>query len=167
MPIPFLHDPVYKAITTICELKGSASYAEIASVSGIKKQKALDIIIRNKHLLRLDKVGKVKGFISHEQNVIRIVDGLFTMGKVYKTALINYGADSEVLVHKMHYEAVKDLSVKYICGGIGDCYTIDCILLTEGIKKALEKRGFKYFDEVVKEKIDKGENQVWTDWCNP
>lgn len=160
-------DPVYKAIMTICEVKGSASYSEIASVAGIKKQKALDFVIRNKHLLKLNKAGKVWGFISHEQNVRRIVEGLFTMGQVFKTVGINYGADSAINVHDFYYDKIKDLSQKYFCGGIGDSYPIDRVLLSDGMKKVLEERGFKSFEELVKEKIDKGENQVWTDWTVP
>jgi hypothetical protein len=163
-----LHDPVYKAIVSICELKGSASYAEIATISGIKKQKALDYILRNKHLLRLNKTGKILGFISHEQNVRRVVEGLFSFGKVYKTHEINYGADRAISVRENHFnDKLKSLVQPYYCGGIGDSYKIECILLTDANKKVMEEIGFRDFDEVVKEKLANGENSVWSDWCVP
>ena len=103
------HDPVYKAIITLCELKGKATYAEIASVAGIKKQKAIDYLLRNENILRKDKNGNILGFISHESNVRRTVECMFTQGKIFKTEEVNYGCDKEAKVHPMYAEKVKHL----------------------------------------------------------
>jgi hypothetical protein len=66
-----MNDPIYKAISTLCAFKGKATYAEVASVAGVKKQKAIDCLLTNKHLLKMDKNGCILGFISHEANICR------------------------------------------------------------------------------------------------
>lgn len=159
--------PIYKAIVTLCELKDKATYTEIASVANIKRQEAIDYILRNKHLLKMDKKGNIIGFISHDANVRRIVHGMFTMGLVYKTEEINYGSDKAIMVHENHFEKVKHLLVDYWVGGIGDCYHTKYIILNDTTKKAMNDLGFRDFNEVVKEKLDKGEDQVWHSLCTP
>ncbi len=160
-------DPVYMAIQSLTELKGSASYSEIASVAGIKRQKAIDIILRNKHLLKIDKKGKVTGFISHEINVIRIVEGIYIAGHAYKTEEINYGADKAIIVHKNHREKIKHLYKPYWVGGLGDNYKIECIVYNEENIKLINDSGFQDYNEIVNNKIKKGEHNIWTDWVIP
>jgi len=162
-----MNDPVYRAISTLCEIKGKVTYAEIALVTGIKRQKALDFIIRNKHLLTMDKRGNITGFITHEANVRRIVEGMFTMGKVYKTEGVNYGCDKEIKVHEQYKEKVKHLAKPYCVGGIGDNYWTEYIIVNDDTVKAMNALGFLDYDDVVKEKIDNGQEQVWHSWCTP
>lgn len=161
------HDPVYIAIQSLTELKGSASYNEIASVAGLKRQKAIDIILRNKHLLKIDKKGKVIGFISHKSNVIRNVEAMFTQGLVYKTEEINYGADKVIIVHELYKEKIKHLIKPYWVGGLGDNYKTECVILNPDNKKALNDLGFQDFNEIVDKKLANNECKVWSDWMIP
>ncbi len=156
---------VYRAIDTICALKGKATYAEVAGVAGIKKQKAIDYILRNKDILRMDKNGNILGFITHEANVRRTVATMFTQGKIYKTGGVNYGCDNEIVVHDFYKEKVKHLATPYCVGGIGDNYWTTYILVSEANVKAMNDLGFREWNEVVKVKIANGEDQVWRDWC--
>lgn len=71
-----MNDPVYRA-ATLCDLKGKTTYAEIATVAGINRQKAIEYILRNDHILRKDKRGNVLGFLTHEANVQRTVAAIF------------------------------------------------------------------------------------------
>ena len=162
-----MNDPVYKAIATLCDLKGFATYAEVATVAGIKKQKAVDYLLRNKHLLKMNKKGQVTGFITHESNVRRIVEGMFTMGKVYKTQEVNYGADKAIYVHETYGEKVKHLLKPYCVGGLGDNYWTNYIILTQGNHEALVELGFRAYEDVVNGKLAAGSDQVWNDWVAP
>jgi hypothetical protein len=162
-----MNDPVYRAIATLCDLKGFATYAEVASVAGVKKQKAVDYLLRNKHLLKMNKKGQITGFISHESNVRRIVEGMFTMGKVYKLQEVNYGADKAVVVADGYFEKVKHLVETYFVGGFGDCYKTEYIILRENTHEKMVELGFRYFEDVVKGKLEAGSDQVWHDWCVP
>jgi hypothetical protein len=157
--------PVYRAIDTICALKGKATYGEVATVAGIKKQKALDYILRNKAILRMDKKGNILGFITHDANVHRAVAAAFTRGEIFKTEEVNYGCDKAIVVHEFYAEKVKHLLKPYCVGGIGDNYWTNYIIVTEENVKALNDLGFREWNEVVKEKLAKGDDQVWRDWC--
>jgi hypothetical protein len=165
MTIAYIDDPIYRAISSLCDLKGAVTYSEIASVANVKRQNVIDCILRNKHLLKMDKKGKVTGFISHKANVHRMVEQMFVSGKVYKTNEVNYGCDKAIEVYESHKEKVKHLIKPYCVGGIGDNYWTEYIIVTEGTCKAMKELGFCDYDDVVKEKIDKGENKVWNDWC--
>jgi len=160
-------DPVYAAIDTLSAIKHQVSYAEIASVAGVKKQVAINYIIRNKHLLNINKNGKIAGFITYENNVRRIVNGMFSMGKVYTTAQINYGADQQILVDTYYYDKVKHLASSYYVGGIGDCFEAVYIVHTTENVKAMNQLGFRDFNEVVNEKKANGEDRIVNDWTAP
>jgi hypothetical protein len=160
-------DPVYCAINTLCELQKVASYAEIASVAGIKKQLAINYILRNKHLLKINAKGKIEGFISHESNVRRIVDAMFTRGEVYKVKEINYGADKAIEVHPNYYEKVKHLEEAYWEGGFGDSYKAYHIIVRDNIKEKMLDLGFRFYNDVVEGKISAGSHNIWVDWCVP
>lgn len=162
-----MNDPIYKAIATLCDFKGKATYAEVASVAGVKKQKAVDYLLRNKHLLKMDQKGGIIGFISHEANIRRNVEAMFTQGKIYKTEEVNYGCDKQAIVHPMYADKVKHLVKPYCVGGIGDNYWTNYLLVTDANVKALNDLGFREFNEVVKEKLENGEHNVWMDWVAP
>ena len=51
--------PILTALIALCKFKGSATYTELASVTGKKKLEVLNVLNRNQRLLSASKAGKV------------------------------------------------------------------------------------------------------------
>ena len=127
---------IIEALHEILALKNYTTINELASLTGKKRIDVLRVINNNSHLIRIDKkTGRILGF---EAIRSKALENAFNDGLTYKIYGINYGADSELATKN---PAGDKLRTHYICGGIGDSYTIRPILDRLDNRKALEDMG--------------------------
>jgi hypothetical protein len=162
-----LHDPIYQAITSLLLIKKPVGYAEVASVAKVKKQKVLDVIIRNKHLLKMDAKGRIMGFISNECNQTRAAHVLWTQGKNFKLSPINYGSDHQIVLCADIACKYKHLNKPYCEGGLGDNYWTEYLLDTPENRAALLADGIQNYEDVLAEFVKNYKNMTHHDWFNP
>lgn len=147
-------NPVYLALRDLLAIKPAVTYAEVASVSGIKRKDALANIVTNKDFLKLDKKGRITGFISDDSLRHTRTHGAVTCGKVYWCEPVNYGADQEIKVGELYKEKIKDLETAYCVGGIGDNYWTRYVIASDKTHEEMRKRGFVFYDDYYKALTD-------------
>jgi len=158
--------PVLYALQSLLFIKDTVTYAEIASVTGIKKQLALEIIIRNKHLLRMSKDGKITGIISDEQNARRLAHAEFTCGKVFKIEAANYGLINIIVVDAHYKDKVTHLFESYCVGGLGDNFFTKYIIDTCNNRQALNELGFtQEYTARIAELLKESASRSELSWC--
>jgi len=162
-----LHDPIYQAITSLLCIKKPISYSEIASVAGVKRQKVLDVLIRNKHLLVMDKQGRIERFISDAANQARNAHALWTQGKNFKIEPVNYGADNQIILCDSIKDKYKHLIKPYCVGGIGDNYWTEYLLDTPENRAALLADGIVFYEDVLAGFAMSHGHLTHHDWHNP
>lgn len=139
---------VLEAIELALQVKKSVSLSELASITGYKKLDVLQEIVKNKSLLRLDKNGKILGFINIRD---RELSKKIESGEIYHTNLINYGTDTELI---WNHEKAQSLKQCYWEGGFGDCRRIDVILDTKENREKIEAFGAVFITEAKTKTID-------------
>lgn len=162
-----LHDPIYQALTSLLCIKKPVSYSEVASVAGAKRQKVLDVFIRNKHLLVMDKRKRVERFISDEANQARNAHALWTHGKNFKLSPINYGSDHQIVLCEAVRDNYKHLIKPYCVGGFGDSCWTEYLLDTPENRAALLADGIVCYDDVVAGYAMSHGHLTHHDWHNP
>jgi hypothetical protein len=162
-----LNDPIYQAITSLLCIKKPISYSEVASVAGVKRQKVLDVIIRNKHLLVMDKQGRIERFISDEANQARHAHAEWTQGKNFKLSPINYGSDNKIVLSETVRDTYKHLIKPYCVGGLGDNYWTEYLLDAPENRAALAKDGIVCCEDVMAGFVKNMEHLTHHDWYNP
>ena len=154
--------PIRDAIFALLQLKSPVNYTEVASLLKIDKKKVLDVILTNKRFLVIDKKGKIERFTTTEEYRSILAANEIAKGTVYYLADINYGCDKCIQLSSIGEDKVKDLIEPYICGGIGDNYTINVILDSPENRKEMSKRGFTLIDDF--KNINLKDRTINSDW---
>jgi hypothetical protein len=162
-----INDTIYQALTSLLCIKKPISYSEVASVAGAKRQKVLDVFIRNKHLLVMDKQGRVERFISDEANQARHAHAEWTQGKNFKLEGVNYGSDHQIVLSEAVWDKYKHLIKPYCEGGIGDSYWTKYLLDTPENRAVLLSDGIVCYDDVVAGYAMSHGHLTHHDWWNP
>lgn len=133
---------VFNAITQLLQFKGFCNYSEVSQVSGLKKLDVLEILNLNKRFLEFhpNKSDRIVGLTNSV-----IISDFISKGKVYWLEKENYGC-IEVICFKGNEELQKKLEKPYVCGGLGDCYTIKCIENIRENLDAVQNAGMRELD---------------------
>ena len=140
---------ILHAIQQLLKWKQTATIAEIAKIAELKQGRVLEVLNNNIRWIKQDTKGKVIGLRENAQ-VLKNPDVLY-----YYYEGINYSADKRIIANKE--DMVKDLYQDYWCGGIGDCYRINILLLNDENIKILHERGFVHYDELPKKTFE----EIW------
>lgn len=159
-----IHDPIYMALTSLLCIKKAVSYAEVASVAKVKKQKVLDTFITNKHLMVMDKQGRVTRLITAEENRIRHAHAEWTQGKNFKREPVNYGADHQIVLCEAVRDQFKHLVKPYCVGGLGDNYWTEYLLDTPENRQELLKAGIVCYEDALAGMNMAQTHQTHHDW---
>lgn len=116
---------VFNTIKELLSFKGYCSYPEISKVSGLKSLEVIKILNLNKKLLKIHskKPDRIVGLT----NEVIVKELFYDTGKIYWIEKENYGT-IEVINFIGNEKLRKELEESYICGGLGDNYTIKCII---------------------------------------
>jgi hypothetical protein len=155
---------IWFAIGQLLQIKEAITYTEVATAAGVKKPKCLEVIVKNKHLLKIDKKGRITGVLTDKQYIIKKARWAFGRGELFVLEGVNYGTDNELRVPKEYEDKIKDLRTPYCVGGLGDNYMTEYVLDTPKNREELVKRGFTYWDDYVAKLKAEGDNVLHAWW---
>jgi hypothetical protein len=129
--------PILNALIHIINFKQFTTIAELSKLAGKKQIDTLLVLNENSRFYRKDKRGRIIGWSQwHSEEVEKV----FTAGKTYRTAIINYGAQS-TLETRINNKEVDSMREIYYSGGFGDSYAENVILDTPENRTKLEEIG--------------------------
>ena len=143
---------ILESIKNLLVFKGSATISEIAKASGKKYPEALLCLTKNRNLIIVKKT-KVVGF----KDVVAVQKSeAYDKGLSYKEIAINYGVQFTYETNNPFGETLKE---HYICGWLGDSYTVNVILATPKNKELLEANGIVNYNDVEVKQIE----ELWNE----
>lgn len=129
--------PILDTLRALLKFKDSTTISEIAATAGIKRQKVLETINANGHMIfRNRKSGKITSEIVRKTFIAQ----LWEKGKFFRPGEDNYGA-AHTLEFKEHAELRVQLSIDDWAVGLGDCYRIRYVPDTEENRNKLRVDG--------------------------
>jgi hypothetical protein len=145
-----MNNPVLKAITELLSHKGHCTYSELASVSGVKKIRVLEILNANKTLIAMshNKIVRLRDYSKIE------IKEACEKGLTFWEELGNYGTDKTLVTKN---EKAKALETPAYYGGFGDSYRVERIEDTEENRKKLIEMGIVHY----KDYPTKTTEEVW------
>ena len=129
--------PVLRAIRSILQFKDDTTIAEIASISGLKRSRVLDVVNDNAHLLTINRTnGKIINEKCREAMLLK----LYGDGKIVYRQDQNYGAE-----HALNFAGHEEFRAAHTIdsweGGFGDCRAIRYVPDTPENRAILESEG--------------------------
>lgn len=141
------HRPVLDTIRALLLFKDYTTISEIASTSGLKRRRVLDVINRNGPMVfRL----RGNGHITRVDTTSPLREQLWESGEFYRPG--TYGAwsvEGNCLEFEGHEDLRSDLARSRTIGGLGDSWPIDIVEDTPENRAALEGAGLRPWGEAV------------------
>ena len=146
--------PILDAARQLLKLKDGTTYSEIASVAGVPRKRALEVLNRNGHMVyRHRKTGKITRIDTHSAMSKR----LWESGKFYRESQYDWGSRTGYVFEGN--DALKEsLQVKTYGGGLGDSYAFSFIPATPENRQAIEAAGMRPWSEAIIDDSDWNED---------
>lgn len=136
---------VLAAARQLLSFKDNTTYSEIASVAGVPRNRALEVLNRNGHMVyRHRKTGKITRIDTHSAMSKR----LWESGKFYRESQYDWGSRTGYVFHG-NDELREALQVDTYGGGLGDSYAFSFIPATPENRQAIEAAGLRPWSEAV------------------
>lgn len=140
--MPVILDTVRKLVA----VHGSTTIAEVASFAGVPRARALEVIHRNKALLRWERRKRGPARIVGDECRSRLRQQWFKEGRYWIEQPGNYGAVTELRFEQP--DLYERLAEKKWYGGLGDSHQVEVVVKSEANESALREAGLVPASEV-------------------